>query len=70
MFKPLGGLRPPRGLNKKAEGKYPLSISYGSPDALLLSRAKYAGSKRLKSKRRSLTPVNRPARTLVSCSSK
>ena len=27
LFKPLGGLRPPRGLNKKASEKYPLSIS-------------------------------------------
>ena len=28
MFKPLGGLRPPRGLNKKASEKNPLSITY------------------------------------------
>ena len=28
LFKPLGGLRPPRGLNKKASEKYPLSITY------------------------------------------
>ena len=28
LFKPLGGLRPRRGLNKKASEKYPLSITY------------------------------------------
>ena len=28
LFKPLGGLRPPRGLNKKASEKYLLSITY------------------------------------------
>ena len=28
LFKPLGGLRPPRGLNKKALEKYPLFITY------------------------------------------
>ena len=28
LFKPLGGLRPPRGLNKKASEKNPLSITY------------------------------------------
>ena len=28
LFKPLGGLCPPRGLNKKASEKYPLSITY------------------------------------------
>ena len=28
LFKPLGGLRPPRGLNKKASEKYPLFITY------------------------------------------
>ena len=28
LFKPLGGLRPPRGLNKKASEKHPLSITY------------------------------------------
>ena len=28
LFKPLGGLRPPRGLNKKASEKYPLSFTY------------------------------------------
>ena len=28
LFKPLGGLRPPRGLNKKASEKYPLSITW------------------------------------------
>ena len=28
LFKPLGGLRPPPGLNKKASEKYPLSITY------------------------------------------
>ena len=27
LFKPLGGLRPPRGLNKKASEKYPLFIT-------------------------------------------
>ena len=27
LFKPLGGLRPPRGLNKKASEKNPLSIT-------------------------------------------
>ena len=27
LFKPLGGLRPPHGLNKKASEKYPLSIT-------------------------------------------
>ena len=27
LFKPLGGLRPPRGLNRKASEKYPLSIT-------------------------------------------
>ena len=27
LFKPHGGLRPPRGLNKKASEKYPLSIT-------------------------------------------
>ena len=27
-FKPLGGLCPPRGLNKKASEKYPLKITY------------------------------------------
>ena len=27
LFKPLGGLRPTRGLNKKASEKYPLSIT-------------------------------------------
>ena len=31
LFKPLGGLRPPRGLNKKASEKYPLFITYLSP---------------------------------------
>ena len=30
LFKPLGGLRPPRGLNKKASEKYPLSPMYKS----------------------------------------
>ena len=30
LFKPLGGLRPPRGLNKKASEKNPLSITYQS----------------------------------------
>ena len=29
LFKPRGGLRPPRGLNKKASEKNPLSITYG-----------------------------------------
>ena len=28
LFKQLGGLRPPRGLNKKASEKNPLSITY------------------------------------------
>ena len=28
LFKLLGGLRPPRGLNKKASEKYPLFITY------------------------------------------
>ena len=28
LFKPLGALRPPRDLNKKASEKYPLSITY------------------------------------------
>ena len=28
LFKPRGGLRKPRGLNKKASEKYPLSITY------------------------------------------
>ena len=28
LLKPLGGLRPPRGLNKKALEKYPLFITY------------------------------------------
>ena len=28
LFKPLGGLRTPRGLNKKASEKYPLFITY------------------------------------------
>ena len=28
LFKPLGGLRPPLGLNKKASEKNPLSITY------------------------------------------
>ena len=28
LFKPLGGLCPPRGLNKKASEKYPLFITY------------------------------------------
>ena len=28
LFKPLGGLPPPRGLNKKALKKYPLFITY------------------------------------------
>ena len=28
LFKPFGGLRPPRSLNKKASEKYPLSITY------------------------------------------
>ena len=28
LFKPLSGLRPPRGLNKKASEKYPLFITY------------------------------------------
>ena len=28
LFKPLGGLRPTRGLNKKASEKYPLFITY------------------------------------------
>ena len=28
LFKPIGGLRPPRGLNKKASEKYPLFITY------------------------------------------
>ena len=27
LFKPLGGQRPPCGLNKKASEKYPLSIT-------------------------------------------
>ena len=27
LFKPLGGLRPPRGLNEKASEKYPISIT-------------------------------------------
>ena len=27
LFKPLSGLRPPRGLNKKASEKYPLFIT-------------------------------------------
>ena len=27
LFKPLGGLRPPRGLNEKASEKHPLSIT-------------------------------------------
>ena len=27
LFKPLGGLRPPSGLTKKAEEKYPLLIT-------------------------------------------
>ena len=27
LFKQLGGLRPPRGINKKASEKYPLSIT-------------------------------------------
>ena len=27
LFEPLGGLRPPRGLNKKASEKYPLFIT-------------------------------------------
>ena len=30
LFKPLGGQRQPRGLNKKASEKYPLSITYNS----------------------------------------
>ena len=30
LFKPLGGLRLPRGLNKKASEKYPLSITYSA----------------------------------------
>ena len=29
LIKPLGGLRPPRGLIKKASEKYPLSITCG-----------------------------------------
>ena len=28
LFKPLGGLRPPRDLSKKASEKHPLSITY------------------------------------------
>ena len=28
LFKPLGGLRPPRGLKKKPRKKNPLSITY------------------------------------------
>ena len=28
LFKPLSGLCPPHGLNKKASEKYPLSITY------------------------------------------
>ena len=32
LFKPLGGLRPPRGLNKKASEKYPLFITWISGD--------------------------------------
>ena len=28
LFKPHGGLRPPRGLSKKASEKHPLSITY------------------------------------------
>ena len=30
LFKPLGGLRPPRGSNKKASEKNPLSLTYFS----------------------------------------
>ena len=30
LFKPLGGLRPPHGLNKKASEKNPLSITYST----------------------------------------
>ena len=32
LFKPLGGLRPPRGLNKKASEKHPLFITYYARD--------------------------------------
>ena len=35
LFKPLGGLCPPRCLNKKASEKYPLSITYPHSNALL-----------------------------------
>ena len=31
LFKPLSGLPPPRGLNKKASEKYPLSITQCIP---------------------------------------
>ena len=33
LFKQLGGLRPPRGLNMKAEEKYPLFITCSMADA-------------------------------------
>ena len=32
LFKPLGGLRPPRGLNEKTSEKYPLFITYSLHD--------------------------------------
>ena len=41
LFKPLGGLRPPRGLNKKASEKYPLFITYYR-DFLLMFRHHWA----------------------------
>ena len=38
LFKPLGGLHPPRGLDQKASDKYPLFITYGRnlPTAMIV----------------------------------
>ena len=36
LFKPLGGLRPPRGLNKTVSEKYPLFITYYMPSTFYI----------------------------------
>ena len=35
LFKPLGGLRPPCGLSKKASEKHPLSITYSHSELIV-----------------------------------
>ena len=44
LFKPLGGLRPPRGLNKKASEKYHLFITYASCFELETVFVKHCGA--------------------------